>query len=151
MFVALLAATATVAKPVFGDIPEVIVSEGWWVGLLPIVIQVLSALLLAGVTWLTGKILKKTGNDAATKVALDALAEGMSKAQDEIVRDAKKAAADGKLSKAEIEAAKSMAWDHAKSVVTGPAKKIVVNWGAEKVGSLIKQLLSKWSSKKKQV
>lgn len=129
--------------------PE-IVADGWWVGLLPVIIKIISSVLLFGLTWLTGKILKKTGDDAATKEALDALAEGMSKAQDEIVRDAKKAAADGKLTKSEIAQAKEMAWDHAKSIVKGKAKKLVVNWGTEKVGSLIKQLLSKWKSKKKQ-
>lgn len=137
----LIAATSTVA--------ETVVTQGWWVGLMPVIIKVVSTVLLMGLTWLTGKILKKMGNDAATKAALDALAEGMSKAQDAIVREAKKAAADGKLTKEEIAAAKTLAWDHAKAVATGPAKKIVINWGTEKVGSLIKQLLSKWKSKKK--
>ena len=71
------------------------------------------------------------------------LLEGMSKAQDEIVRDAKKIASDGKLTKNEMAAAKSMAWEHAKLVAVGLAKKIVIGWGIEKVGSLIKQLLTK--------
>lgn len=75
--------------------------------------------------------------------ALQCLLEGMAKAQEEIVREAKEIAKDGKLTKEEIESAKLLAWEHAKAIATGPAKDIVLAWTKERVASLIKQLLSK--------
>jgi hypothetical protein len=85
-----------------------------------------------------GAIAKNQDNEA-----LQCLLEGMAVAQEEVVRQAKAMAEDGKLTKEEIEAAKTMAWEHAKEIATGPAKDIVLSWTKERVASLIKQLLSK--------
>jgi hypothetical protein len=85
-----------------------------------------------------GAIAKNVDNEA-----LQCLLEGMAVAQEDLVRTAKAAAEDGKLTKEEIEAAKLIAWNHAKEIATGPAKEIVLSWTKERVASLIKQLLSK--------
>lgn len=144
----MLLISAEVVAPVTEVVAEVVVAEGWWVGLIGYGVKILGMLLMALASWLVSKFIRKYAKTDAQNQALDALLEGMSKAQDEVVREAKKAAADGKLTKDEITKAKTVAWEHAKLVAKGPAKKIVLEWGSEKVGSLLKQLLSKFKKKK---
>ena len=58
------------------------------------------------------------------------------------------AAADGKLTKDEINQAKERAYAHALSIAKGPALDVLKTMGKERAGSLIKQLLAKLSKKK---
>jgi hypothetical protein len=72
----------------------------------------------------------------------------MATAQEAIVRDAKKKASDGKLTKDEIEQAKQLAIGHALTVAKGPALNVLKEMSKERLGSMIKQLLAKVSKKK---
>jgi hypothetical protein len=128
---------------------EQVIAQGWWV---PILGTVATAIATVVGSYLTKLLRSMTANmklNDANKEALESLLEGMAKAQDDLARDMKKAAADGKLSKEEISKLQSYAWNHAKGAATGPAKDIVVNWSADKVSSLIKQLLAKYTVPKK--
>lgn len=79
----------------------------------------------------------------AEKEAVQCLLDGMSVAQEQIVRQAKAAAADGKLTDEEIKEAQSLAIGYAKNAATGKAKEILVSWTDRRLKSLIMQLLSK--------
>jgi len=117
--------------------------EGLWVEIAGTVLVIVSTLLAFGLRKFSKWLIQKVDANDAQKEALQALLEGMAKAQDEIVREAKKASEDGKLTKDEINKAKDMAWTHAKAVAVGPAKDIVINWTSERVSSYIKQFLAK--------
>lgn len=76
------------------------------------------------------------------KEAMQTILEGMAKAENEIVTEAKKANEDGKLTKEEIAAAEKLAIDHALMIAKGPVKELLLTWGKDRIISLIKQLLS---------
>jgi ABC-type nitrate/sulfonate/bicarbonate transport system substrate-binding protein len=104
---------------------------------------VIGAMIMLGLRRLVNYAIEKTEAKEAEKQAYQALLEGMAKAQEEIVREAKKAAMDGKLTKEEIQAAKTLALEHAKQIAVGPAKDLVMSWTVERADSLIKQFLTK--------
>lgn len=122
--------------------------EGWWVqGAASLVALITGYLGIIIRNWIKKTVAKADLNAAQTE-ALESLLEGMAKVQDDEVRALKESAADGKLSKLEVEKMQGIAWDHAKLVATGPAKDIVVSWSKDRVASLIKQLLAKYKGKK---
>ena len=127
-----------------------IVSEGWWVPLLGTIATVVTAAIAWSVRKLANYLIEKMKATDVEKEAIQCLLEGMAKAQDDFVREAKSAAADGKLKKDEIEKAKAMAIEHAKTIAKGPAKDLLLAMGKERLGSLIKQLLAKLTSKKEE-
>jgi len=127
--------------------PEVIVQE-WWVPLIGTAATAIAAVLTYLFKRLVDWIIKEYELSKSQKEAGQALLEGMAKAQEEFVREAKKASADGKLTKAEVDMAKSIAWKHAADVAKGPAREIVVNWTEKRVASLIKQLLARFKGGK---
>lgn len=128
--------------------PTEVLAQGWWVPVVAGLLPVLGALLLGMLKYYAGKLMDKIKASDAEKEAIQCLLEGMAKSQEEIVREAKKAAADGKLGKTEIQAAKEMAIAHALTIAKGPALDVLKQMGTERMGSLIKQLLAKLSSKK---
>ena len=99
----------------------------------------------------TGWITTKAAMNDAEKEAMQCLLEGMAVSQETIVRVAKAAASDGKLTNAEMKEAGDVAIAFAKGVATGPAKDIIIAWSSSRVTSLIKQLLSKLKGGKKHV
>ena len=113
----------------------------WWTELVPAFLAVLGAIAVASLRTVAKYIIVRGKADDTEKEAIEFLLEGINKAKDEIVREAKKAASDGKLTKQEISDAKIMAIQHAKAVATGPAKDLLVSWSTSKVESLIRQLL----------
>lgn len=127
---------------------EEIIAEAWWVPLIGTVVTAVVGLVGYLLRKLINRIIAKMDMDDAEKEAVQALLAGMAKAQAEIVRDAKAVAADGKLTKTEIKDAKRTAIDHAKEVAKGPAKKLLMSWGADRLDSLIKQLLAKFKKEK---
>ena len=129
-------------------VEEVVVYAGWWVAYIGTALQVLAGLLIALLSWLAKKLITKLNMNEAEKEATQVLLEGMAVAQESIVREAKKIASDGKLTEAEIESAKAVAIAHAKSVATGPARKLLMKLGTERLGSWIKQLLNRFTKKK---
>jgi hypothetical protein len=123
--------------------------EAWWV---PFVGTVATALGGAGIYLLKRLIdllIKKLNANDAEKEALQCLLEGISVAHDNIVRNAKKAAADGKLSVKEIREARNTALGHAKEVATGPAFDVLTTWSTERINSLIRQLIVRSTRKER--
>lgn len=108
-----------------------------------IAITILSLVATGILGYFAKRVASNMTMEAIKKEALQALLEGMAKVQNEFVREAKKAAEDGKLSKEEIQQFEKMALDHALEVVKGPAKDLLLSWSKEKVSSLIKQMLKK--------
>lgn len=117
--------------------------EGQWVHFTEIAISILGAVLLLGLRAFGNWLMAKVDASQAEREAYQALLEGMAKAQEAIVREAKKASADGKLTKEEMDAARTIAIEHAKAVAVGPGKDIVLAWSKERADSLIKQFLAK--------
>lgn len=126
-----------------------IMQTTWW--------SELVSTLLVGVVSVLGFYLRKLivmgiskmeASDVQKK-AVDCVLEGMAKAQDELVRQAKQAAEDGKLTKEEVKQAEKIAITHAISVATGPVKDLILSWSQERLSSVIKQLLNNFKSEKK--
>jgi len=92
-------------------------------------------------------IAKMKANDYE-KEAMNRLLDGMSLAQESLIRQAKLDAADGKLTKEEIKQAEAMALEYAKDIAAGPVLDIIKSWTERRVSSLIKQLLSKFKGGK---
>jgi hypothetical protein len=115
----------------------------WWVPLVGGIVTVLVAIITRGLYQAAAWISMKASFNDAEKEALQVLLEGMSLAQDEVVREAKAMSADGKLTKDEITRAQMLAISYAKKTAVGPAKDIVLSWSSRRAESLIKQLLSK--------
>ena len=124
---------------------EHILLQGWWVPGASVVM----ALAISGIWLLVRKYIKtllaKMGASEAQQQAIEALLVGMADRQP-AANSIKKAAADGKITEIEAKNLEQTAWKLAKEVATGPAKEIVMNWTAQKVSSLIKQLLAKYKS-----
>jgi hypothetical protein len=135
------------AAPESGSVMDV-VSESWWVPMLGTIATALAAVITWAIRKLVNHLIAKMNATDAEKEALQCLLQGMAKAQDDFVREAKAAASDGKLKKDEIEKAKKIAIDHALSLAKGPAKDVLVTMGVGRMGSLIKQLLAKMSKDK---
>jgi len=79
---------------------------------------------------------------------MQCLLEGMSVAQEVIVREAKMMASDGKLTKEERDRATQLAYKHALIVAKGPALTLLSLWGERRAKSLIMQLLAKLKGNK---
>lgn len=117
--------------------------DGWWVQLVGVVIAGLGTVLTYFLSRFFKWLEKKAEMQENEKEAIQLLLEGMALAQEDIVREAKKSSADGKLTKEEIERAQDIAIDYAKNIATGPVKDVVTSWTKRRASSLIKQLLSK--------
>lgn len=120
-----------------------VVAEGWWIELIAMALPVIGAALIMMLKHYAGKLVERIKASDAEKEAIQCLLEGMAKSQEEIVRNAKKAASDGKLTKEEIDLAKKTAISHALTIAKGPALDVLKQMGTERLGSLIKQLLAK--------
>lgn len=118
--------------------------EGLWVQIIGAVVTVLAALITLGLQRFASWVIKKTEASEAEKEAIQSILEGMAKAQDDFVRQAKAASADGKLTPEETAKAREIAWEHAKLVAKGPGKDLLLTWGKTRGASLIKQLLAKY-------
>lgn len=119
------------------------VISGWWVQLLAGLVSVLGIAVTHYVRKLARYIIIKAKLNDTEQKAMQLLLDGMSLAQETLVRDAKSAAADSKLTKEEIKKAEAIALEYAKDAATGPALDIIKSWSERRVSSLIKQLLAK--------
>lgn len=128
------------------DVTENVMFEGWWVPIVGTVVTLIMASLTYAVTRLSNWIIIKAKLNEIEQEAVQAILEGMAKAQEEIVRKAKKSSADGKLTEEEVKSAESLAIEHAKAVANGPAKELLISWSTTKIKSIIKQLLAKYKS-----
>lgn len=121
--------------------------EGMWVQAIGVVATIIASVVTILLKRFFDWVIKKTDAKDAEKEAIQALLEGMAKAQDDFVREAKAASEDGKLTADETAKARELAWEHAKLVATGPGKDLLLTWGKSRAASLIKQLLAKYRSK----
>jgi len=126
-------------------------NSSWWVPLLGTLMTVLSTVVTYALTRFVSWIIAKTQATEAEQEVLQALLEGMARAQNEIVREAKTASADGKLTKVEIIKAEDLAINHAEMVLKGPAKEVFTTWSEARMSSIIKQLLAKFKGGKSSV
>ncbi len=85
---------------------------------------------------------KKYGKESVLADIFEAFASGVSESQEEIVRDAKKAAEDGKLSKEERKQAVEHALGIAKDVATGEAGKQVAKMGVAEARKWVGRVLA---------
>ena len=106
--------------------------------LLDVFVTALTGLIAIGLAWLRSYLKDKALN---TEI-MDALWEGISKAEIDLVQQAKKAAEDGKLTVDEIKAARDVAIKHAMDILTGPAKERLLTWGSAKLEATILKLLA---------
>jgi hypothetical protein len=105
--------------------------------------------LLASIITLAGNAARKYLNSKIAQIqeqgiereVIDALLEGISLAQDEFVREAKRSSADGKLTPEEIEKARNLAIQHASTILSGPAKDMFVKWTSTRLASVIRALV----------
>lgn len=102
----------------------------------------MGTLVLNSIRRWIGKKIKKIDSDIIDEEVQECLLEGMAKAQEEIVRSAKAANEDGKLTTEEIKKAKDLAIEHARQVAKGAAKEMLMNYTEEKLSSMIKLLLN---------
>ena len=122
--------------------------EGWWIPVVVSALPILGTILIGLLKHYAGKLMERIKASDAEKEAVQCLLEGMAETQESFVRDAKKKAADGKLTPDEIKQAKKLAISHALTVAKGPALDVLKTMGEARMGSLIKQLLAKLSKKK---
>ena len=119
------------------------VLSGWWLQLLAGVVSLLGVVVTHYVRKFANYIIEKAKLNDSEQKAMQVLLDGMALAQETLVREAKLASADGKLTKDEIKKAEAIAIEYAKDVAEGPVLDIIKSWGERRVSSLIKQLLSK--------
>lgn len=132
---------------------EVIWESPW---LLPIV-SIVVILLGVALTYFTifmhkvkNKLNESTKTDEeknALSTLIDEATAAMAEIEDEFVRQAKAAAADGKLTKEEVEKATQMLKDKLLARLKGPALEIAKSWGLSKFSALAKSILAKWAKK----
>jgi len=118
-----------------------------WINIVIVVLTLLGGVVTWGIKSLTGKIAKKMDLDAAQKEALEAIGAGVAGTYDEFVREAKAAAADGKLTDAEKGKFKAVAIMKAQQIVTGPGKDLLLGWGKDKLGGYVEKFVTKAKSK----
>lgn len=120
-------------------------SQGVWAQVIEGAALILSALFL----WLCRKgakwIVDKYNVSEAQKEALNALLEGINKAQHDLVIDLKAKSADGKLTKEDIEKVREYAINHATDVVSGPAADVLMQMSKDRLNSWIRILVKKLS------
>jgi len=139
--------TTVALEPSVPAAKDNVLLEGWWVNIAALIVATVFVGLWHLLRTFVKKIMDKMDISDAEKAAIDALLQGMAQ-QQPIANGIKKAAADGKISKEEAKQLEAAALKTAKELATGPARDIVLSWGEEKVSSLIKQLLSKFKSRK---
>lgn len=111
-----------------------------------ILITALGSLLLFALRKVANKVTEKMDADSESKEVVEAVLAGMAKAQDEVVRETKKAALDGKLTKEEIQKALKIAQEEAITVAKGNAKNLILAMAPSMFDSLVKSLLKKFKN-----
>ena len=124
------------------------VLDGIWLQVVVGLLGVLSLGLTYGLRKFANWFIAKAEMNDYEKEAMQRLLDGTALAQETLVREAKQAASDGKLTKEEIKQAEAIAIEYAKDTAMGPALDIIKSWTERRVSSLIKQLLSKLKGKK---
>ena len=85
---------------------------------------------------------------AIQREAAQALLEGMSVAQDAVVRKAKELTADGRLTMQDVQQARDVAIKHAIQIAKGPAKDLLLSWSNDILVSIIRQFLASLQGEK---
>lgn len=108
------------------------------------VIAAVGAFVIAYIKRWSDRLLEKMDASEAERAAVEALMAGMELAQEDIVEDLKKKAADGKLTAEERREALDYAIRAAKGLAKGPALAVLTTSSRERLGAWAKQILAKW-------
>jgi len=128
---------------------EQVVVQAWYVPILGTLAVAILGVVGHYLRKLINSLLKRMEIADNEKEAIQALLDGMAK-QQPFIKEIKAASADGKLTRDEAKKFEDAAWAYAKSIAAeGPIRDLVMKWSAERVSSLIKQLLSKFKSTSK--
>ena len=117
-------------------------TPAWWVSAIGPIVEALggiAAVMVVKLLWMIAGKLKVTETE---KQAVEALAAGVTAAEDELVRNAKAAASDGTLTAAEIKAARELAIKHALTIAKGPAKNLLLSLGPRLLASWISDIVA---------
>lgn len=118
-----------------------------WVNIVIVILGLLGGVVTWGIKTLTSKIAKKMDLDEAKTEALEAIGAGVAGIYEEGVRQAKAAAADGRLTEKEKSQFKSMAIERAKNIATGAGKDLLLGWGKDKLGGYVEKFVTKAKQK----
>ncbi len=121
--------------------PEVSTLPTWAVQLLGAGAAAMGIWALWGVKQLVNLIFTQKWQEGAKAGAITALEHGIQEAEEELAAYMKEAAADGKLTREEIDKLKELAFRRAKQIATGPALQLLEQWGMDIAGNLISQLV----------
>ena len=138
LFLTIFMVLSSMVSVMAGETTDVIIEGGW----LTIAVTVFFAALK-----FVGPLLKQKASKYLSDEAVDALSVGVEKMYREVMRDAKEAAKDGKITRAEKDKALKGAWDHALKTASGPVKDVLLqkglDWGTDKISKLIKKAKQK--------
>jgi hypothetical protein len=115
------------------------VLPGWVVA----IINCAEGLLAMVFTFFFGWVIKKAGDNAAEKAALEALRDGVVATYHTLYKELKEAAKDGKLSEAEKAQLRANAIEQAKSLAKGAALELLNTWGKPRLQALVERMVAK--------
>lgn len=118
--------------------------ETWVQPLIELVMKIVFTAVGAGLVWLLARISKEAANQKVVQDAIDAIKQGVDRAQEEFVEWAKRSAADGKLSKDERAEARNLAFRYALQAARSQAVlDLIRSWTTDKINSIIADILTK--------
>jgi hypothetical protein len=120
--------------------PVTVVPE-WAVNLVHVILGFAATYGVWCITSLVNLIFGQTWKTGVRADAIAALEHGIQDAEEQLVAELKADTEDGKLTADEIKRAKALAYKCALEVATGPALKLLEQWGSDIAGNLISQLV----------
>ncbi len=115
----------------------------WLVHWLDTIIKGLMAAIGTLVLYIIKKVFARYQDNQAYSDAVAALEVGWDAAKEDLVEWAKRANADGKLTKEERAEARQIALRKAIDLATGPAKALLLTWGSDQVSSILAKITEK--------
>lgn len=139
--VQLTKAATTVVAVVAAPAADVSVIPTWAVSIVTVIAGLMGTYAAFCVAKLINLIFGQKWQDGAKGSAITALQHGIQDAEEELVAELKNDTSDGKLTAAEIQRAKQLAYKRALEVASGPALDLLKQWGIDMAGNLISQLI----------
>lgn len=115
------------------------VLPGW----LQAVINCAEGLLAMVFTFFFGWVIKKSGDNATEKAALEALRDGVVNTYHTLYAELKAASKDGKLTAEEKAQLRTHAIEQAKSLAKGAALELLKTWGKPRLEALVERMVAK--------
>jgi hypothetical protein len=115
------------------------VLPGWLVA----IINCAEGLLAMVFTFFFGWLMKKAGDNATEKAALEALRDGVVNTYHTLYAELKAASKDGKLTQEEKAQLRTHAIEQAKSLAKGSALELLKTWGKPRLEALVERMVAK--------